>query len=115
MSATLLDLTQTFIASESRESIIPAVPLDFSPRQIWRITDCHAAGYHSAYIAMLVGYSVKLSMVVILYICMWRSNKSRDAAQATNGVLCDEEERAAIESGMQDMTEIDNKGFRYIL
>lgn len=72
-------------------------------------------GYHSAYIAMLIGYSMKLSMVVLLYIYMWRSNTSRDAEQAACGVLSDEEERAAIESGMQDQTEIDNKGFRYIL
>jgi len=72
-------------------------------------------GYHSAYIAMLTGYSVKLAMVVVLYIYMWRSNKTRDAEQAARGALSEEEERAAIESGMHDMTEIDNKGFRYIL
>lgn len=64
---------------------------------------------------MLVGYSVKLAMVVVLYIYMYRSNKSRDADQATRGELSEEEEREAIERGMLDMTEIDNKGFRYIL
>ena len=64
---------------------------------------------------MLVGYSVKLAMVVVLYIYMYRSNKSRDAEQAMRGTLSDEEEREAIEKGMLDMTEIDNKGFRYIL
>jgi len=72
-------------------------------------------GYHSAYIAMLTGYSVKLAMVIVLYIYMWRSNKSRDAEQVARGALSEEEERAAVESGMHDMTEIDNKGFRYIL
>ena len=73
------------------------------------------AGYHSAYIAMLVGYSVKLAMVFVLYIYMYRSNASRDAEQAARGGLSEEEEREAIEKGMLDMTEIDNKGFRYIL
>jgi len=74
-----------------------------------------APGYHSAYIAMLVGYSVKLLMVVILYIYMYRVNKARDAEHIARGELSEEEEREAIEKGMLDMTEIDNKGFRYIL
>ncbi|GAB7347008.1 hypothetical protein MBLNU459_g3157t1 [Dothideomycetes sp. NU459] len=74
-----------------------------------------APGYHSAYIAMLVGYSVKLAMVVVLYVYMWSVNKSRDRAAAEAGVLSSEEERAAIEQGMHDVTELDNKGFRYIL
>jgi len=73
------------------------------------------AGYHSAYIAMLVGYSVKLAMVIVLYIYMFRSNKRRDREQAERGEASDEEEREAIEKGMLDMTEIDNPGFRYIL
>jgi len=64
---------------------------------------------------MLVGYSVKLLMVVILYVYMHRSNKERDADQAARGELSEEEEKEAIERGMLDMTEIDNKGFRYIL
>jgi cbb3-type cytochrome oxidase subunit 3 len=64
---------------------------------------------------MLVGYSVKLVMVVVLYIFMYRSNKARDAEQAARGELSEEEEKEAIERGMLDMTEIDNKGFRYIL
>lgn len=64
---------------------------------------------------MLVGYSVKLSMVVLLYIYMYSVNKKRDREAATHGALSDEEEKAAIERGMHDMTEIDNKGFRYAL
>ena len=64
---------------------------------------------------MLVGYSVKLLMVVVLYVYMYRINKARDAEQAAHGGLSEEEEREAIERGMLDMTEIDNKGFRYIL
>lgn len=54
-------------------------------------------------------------MVIVLYIYMWRSNKSRDAEHAMRGELSEEEEREAIEKGMLDMTEIDNKGFRYTL
>ena len=73
------------------------------------------AGYHSAYIAMLVGYCVKLAMVVVLYFYMHASNKRRDREQAERGELSEEEEREAIERGMLDMTEVDNRGFRYIL
>ncbi|KUI72232.1 hypothetical protein VM1G_07866 [Cytospora mali] len=70
--------------------------------------DSEAPGYHSAYIAMLVGYAVKLAMVVVLYVYMYRVNKARDAAGDTN-------EQDAVEMGMHDQTEIDNKGFRYTL
>ncbi|KAK5683077.1 hypothetical protein LTS10_004607 [Elasticomyces elasticus] len=71
--------------------------------------------YHSAYIAMLVGYSVKLAMVVVLYIYMWRANVKRDREAAAAGTIDDDEEKAAIERGMHDVTELDNKGFRYSL
>ncbi|ORY66591.1 major facilitator superfamily domain-containing protein [Pseudomassariella vexata] len=71
--------------------------------------------YHSAYIAILIGYSVKTVMVVVLYLFMWSVNKKRDREAATSGHLTAEEEKAAIEAGMQDVTEIDNKGFRYVL
>lgn len=64
---------------------------------------------------MLVGYSVKLAMVVVLYFYMYLSNKRRDAAQAASGESREEAERKAVERGMLDVTEIDNKGFRYIL
>jgi len=74
-----------------------------------------APRYHSAYIAMLAGYSIKLSMVILLYIYMYSSNKKRDAEQAARGEISEEEEKEAIERGMMDQTEIDNKGFRYIL
>ena len=57
---------------------------------------------------MLVGYSVKLAMVFVLYVYMYRSNKARDAEGATD-------ERTAVEAGMQDMTELENRGFRYQL
>ena len=74
--------------------------------------DSEKPGYHSAYIAMLVGYTVKLGMVVILYIYMFTANKKRDREA---GNMTAEEERLAIEQGMQDQTELDNKGFRYTL
>jgi len=64
---------------------------------------------------MLVGYSVKLAAVIVLYIYMWRSNKSRDAEQAARGELSEEDEREAIEKGMLGITEIDNRGFRHTL
>lgn len=57
---------------------------------------------------MLVGYIVKLLMVVILYIYMYRVNKARDAAGNTD-------DTNAVEAGMHDQTEIDNLGFRYSL
>ena len=64
---------------------------------------------------MLIGYSVKLTMCAILYAYMYTANKRRDRDAAAQGADSDEEVKAAIERGMQDMTEIDNKGFRYSL
>ena len=55
-------------------------------------------------------------MVVILYAYMWSVNKKRDREAAALGTEAAEaEEKAAIERGMQDATELDNKGFRYVL
>ncbi|GAB7330562.1 hypothetical protein MBLNU13_g02149t1 [Cladosporium sp. NU13] len=71
--------------------------------------------YHSAYIAMLVGYTVKLLSVVVLYVYMWGVNKKRDREAANSGLSKEDLERAGIESGMQDMTELENKAFRYVL
>jgi hypothetical protein len=75
---------------------------------------------------MLVGYSIKLIMVVVLYLYMWNENKKRDreaaivpAADANSNSDVVEAakglEAEAIEAGMRDETEIDNKGFRYTL
>jgi DhnA family fructose-bisphosphate aldolase class Ia len=61
---------------------------------------------------MLIGYVVKLGMVIVLYIYMYTQNKKRDREA---GDMTVEEERLAIEQGMQDQTELDNKGFRYTL
>lgn len=72
--------------------------------------------YTSAYIAILVGYLVKTLMVVVLYLYMWAVNKKRDreAAVSSSGLTV-EQEKEAIERGMQDATELDNPGFRYVL
>jgi hypothetical protein len=64
---------------------------------------------------MLVGYSVKLLMAAVLYVYMFTANKKRDREAAAAGALSDEEEKAAIERGMRDVTELENKGFRYSL
>lgn len=67
------------------------------------------------YCRMLVGYSVKLLSVVLLYIYMWGVNKKRDRQAAQSGESREDIERAGIECGMQDMTELENKAFRYVL
>ncbi|OCL09001.1 MFS general substrate transporter [Glonium stellatum] len=77
--------------------------------------DAETPRYRSAYVAMLVGYCVKLVMVVVLYGYMYSVNKKRDRESARGERLAGEEEKEAIELGMHDVTEIDNKGFRYIL
>lgn len=64
---------------------------------------------------MLAGYCVKLAMTVILYIYMYSVNKMRDREVARGQGLSEEKEKEAIELGIHDVTEIDNKGFRYIL
>ncbi|KAE9368156.1 MFS general substrate transporter [Stipitochalara longipes BDJ] len=73
--------------------------------------DKEAPGYHTAYRAMLIAYTIKLLMAVLLYVHMWMFNMRRDREQGENPV----DEKEAIELGMHDVTEIDNKGFRYIL
>jgi hypothetical protein len=64
---------------------------------------------------MLIGYSVKLVAVLVLFVYMWSVNKKRDRESASGIHLTKEEMKEAIEAGMHDVTEIDNKGFRYIL
>ncbi|KAI0834473.1 MFS general substrate transporter [Hypoxylon sp. FL0890] len=78
--------------------------------------DSEAPFYTSAYTAMLISYCVKTIMVVILYLYMWAANKKRDREATTYGSrLSIEQEKEAIEQGMHDVTELDNKGFRYVL
>ncbi|OTA62026.1 MFS general substrate transporter [Hypoxylon sp. EC38] len=78
--------------------------------------DSEAPFYTSAYIAILISYCVKTIMVIVLYLYMWAVNKKRDREATTCGSrLSAEQEKEAIEQGMQDVTELDNKGFRYVL
>ncbi|KAK5700480.1 hypothetical protein LTR97_004997 [Elasticomyces elasticus] len=77
--------------------------------------DKEAPLYHSAYIAILVGYTAKTVLVGVLYFYMWSVNKARDRAAAADGLSSAVDEKQAIENGMHDMTELDNKGFRYVL
>ena len=74
-----------------------------------------APAYHSAYVAMLIGYIIKLVSIATLYVYMYLVNKKRDREAAASGVGSIDEEKEAIERGMHDVTEIDNKGFRYSL
>lgn len=74
-----------------------------------------APAYHSAYVAMLIGYIVKLVSIIVLYVYMYMVNKKRDREAAAEGVEDIEEEKQAIERGMHDVTELDNRGFRYTL
>ncbi|KAI1134883.1 MFS general substrate transporter [Hypoxylon sp. FL0543] len=78
--------------------------------------DSEAPFYTSAYIAILISYCLKTIMVAVLYFYMWAVNRKRDRGAATYGSgLSAEQEKEAIEQGMQDVTELDNKGFRYVL
>lgn len=72
-------------------------------------------GYHSAYIAMLAGYVIKLVAVCVLYAYMWSVNKKRDKAAAAAGTTSVDQEKAGIEMGMHDKTELENPDFRYTL
>lgn len=70
---------------------------------------------HDVY-RILIGYSVKTLMVIILFAYMWTVNKKRDREMAVLGPeLLAQQEKEAIERGFLDMTEIDNVGFRYVL
>lgn len=46
---------------------------------------------------------------------MYLVNKKRDREAVAAGAMESEIEKDAIESGMHDITELDNKGFRYTL
>lgn len=60
---------------------------------------------------MVIAYSIKLFMVIVLYIHMWLFNRGRDRTQAAMPI----NKKEVIELGMHDATEFDNKGFRYTL
>ncbi|KAI2642479.1 MFS general substrate transporter [Xylaria nigripes] len=70
--------------------------------------------YTSAWI--LIGYSVKTIAVIVLYAYMYSVNKKRDREAAASGAgQASGQDQEAIEKGMQDITELDNPGFRYVL
>ena len=54
-------------------------------------------------------------MVVVLYVYMYSINKKRDREAEAEGTAGLVEEREAIERGMRDETELENKYFRYSL
>lgn len=66
---------------------------------------------HSAYVAMLIGYSVKWLMVVVLCVYVDLANQKRDREAAAGGTLMPEQECEAPEKGMHD----DNRRFRSLL
>jgi hypothetical protein len=59
---------------------------------------------------MLIAFSVKLFLTLLLTTHLWLFNRKRDQDQEA-----EVDEKEVIELGMHDVTEIDNKGFRYIL
>jgi ACS family allantoate permease-like MFS transporter len=116
----LLSLVSTNIAGWTKKTTVAAMYLigycvgNIIGPQTFKSSD--APAYHSAYVAMLVGYIVKLVAVVVLYVYMYTVNKKRDREAAAAGVVNDvEEEKQAVERGMHDVTELDNPGFRYTL
>lgn len=70
---------------------------------------------------MLVGYVVKLLAITVLYVYMYLANVKRDREQEVSGdggehLATDQDAKVrteGIEGGMLDMTELDNKAFRY--
>ncbi|KAJ7131167.1 MFS general substrate transporter [Mycena epipterygia] len=76
-----------------------------------------AIGYPTATKSMMAGYVVKTACHLVLGFYMWNSNRLRDQAAAAAGENMPEEERARLaeEEGMKDVTEFDNKWFRYVL
>ncbi|KAK3110358.1 hypothetical protein LTR53_015427 [Teratosphaeriaceae sp. CCFEE 6253] len=72
--------------------------------------------YYSACTAIPTGYCAKTVLVMVLYAYMWSGNERRDREAATGGShMSAAQEKETIKKGMQDMTEIDNQGFRYVL
>ncbi|KAJ7023901.1 major facilitator superfamily domain-containing protein [Mycena alexandri] len=76
-----------------------------------------AIGYPTATKSMMAGYVVKTACHLILGFYMWNSNRLRNRDAAASGEKVSEEERSrrAEEEGMKDVTEFDNKWFRYVL
>ncbi|KAJ6494230.1 MFS general substrate transporter [Mycena sanguinolenta] len=76
-----------------------------------------AIGYPTATKSMMAGYVVKTVCHLLLGFYMWNSNRlrDRDAISSGENIPPEERERLAEEEGMKDVTEFDNKWFRYVL
>ncbi|KAF5356616.1 hypothetical protein D9758_008204 [Tetrapyrgos nigripes] len=74
-------------------------------------------GYPTATKAMMAGYTIKLGCHVFLGLYMWYDNKRRDRLAKEQGKIVSEEKRRQLaeEAGMNDVTEVDNVWFRYVL
>ncbi|KAJ7648779.1 MFS general substrate transporter [Mycena polygramma] len=74
-------------------------------------------GYPTATKSMMAGYVVKTACHLFLALYMWNSNRLRDRDAVSSGENLPEEERARLaeSEGMKDVTEFDNKWFRYVL
>ncbi|VDC05871.1 unnamed protein product [Peniophora sp. CBMAI 1063] len=74
-------------------------------------------GYPTATKAMMAGYAAKCGLHVILGLYMFFENRRRDTLAEAEGYALPEEERSrlAVDAGMNDVTEHDNKWFRYVL
>ncbi|KAK6072927.1 MFS transporter [Seiridium cupressi] len=65
--------------------------------------------YQGASIGLLVGYAIKLGCHLLLLTYMFAENKRRDRVHGPA------DKAASDEAGMQDLTEFQNKNFRYVL
>ncbi|KAF3016477.1 hypothetical protein E8E14_009414 [Neopestalotiopsis sp. 37M] len=65
--------------------------------------------YHGASIGLLCGYAIKTGCHLLLLAYMLLENKRRDRVYGPPNAA------ASKEAGMQDMTEFENKDFRYVL
>ncbi|KAI0190643.1 major facilitator superfamily domain-containing protein [Xylaria flabelliformis] len=73
------------------------------------VKQSEAPTYTSATIGLLVGYGIKLVCHLILLVYMFSVNRHRDS---TYGL---QNKAASDEAGMNDLTEFQNKDFRYVL
>ncbi|KAH8833374.1 major facilitator superfamily domain-containing protein, partial [Flagelloscypha sp. PMI_526] len=74
-------------------------------------------GYPTATKAIMAGSAIKCGFHIILGIYMYYENLRRDKEALEKGEVIPEEERKKLaeEAGMRDMTEHENKWFRYVL
>lgn len=63
---------------------------------------------------MLIGSCIKLIAMLVLPASICNEHKKRHREPASGTYLTDEDQQAALEASMHDVTEIDNQGFRYI-